>query len=92
MILNPFPYSTCFIILIMNFYEITLFANKGKFGGSWVEDFYNDLARHASSRAWESIGSELIMHEPGKERERAEEVARKNADELGRDGNRCGRC
>jgi hypothetical protein len=27
----------------------------------------------------------LIMHEPGEDRERAEEVARKNADEFGQE-------
>ena len=57
---------------------------KGKFGDSWVEDFCNDYSLTCKFKGM-SVNKirNLIMHEPGEDRDRAEEVARKHADEFG---------
>jgi len=64
----------------------SLMGYKGKFGDSWVEDFCNDYSLTCKFEGM-SVNkiSNLIMHEPGEERERAEEVVRKHADEFGRE-------
>jgi len=59
--------------------------NKGKCRGDpWVEKFCNDygLTCEFEGKRVNKIRN-LIMHEPGEDRERAEEVARKHADEFG---------
>jgi hypothetical protein len=65
---------------------VSLKGYKGKFGGSWVEDFCND---YGLTCEFEGVRvnevRNLIMHEPGEDRDRAEEVARKHADEFGRE-------
>ena len=59
---------------------------KRKFGSSWAEAF---CKKYSLTCEFESISvnrvRNLIMHEPGEERDRAEEVARKHADEFGRE-------
>jgi len=64
----------------------SLMGYKGKFGDSWVEDFCNDYSLTCKFEGM-SVNKirNLIMHEPGEERERAEEVVRKHADEFGRE-------
>jgi hypothetical protein len=59
---------------------------KGKFGDLWVEKFCVDygLTCEFEGKRVNKIRN-LIMHEPGEDRERAEEVARKHADEFGRE-------
>ena len=55
-------------------------------GGSWVEEFckkYGLTCKFEGKRVNKVRNS--IMHEPGEERDRAEEIARKHADEFGRD-------
>jgi len=55
-------------------------------GGSWVEAFckkYGLTCKFEGMRVNEVRN--LIMHEPGEDRDRAEEVARKHADEFGRE-------
>jgi hypothetical protein len=55
-------------------------------GSSWVEEF---CKKYGLTCKFEGKGvnkvRNLIMHEPGKKREEAEEVARKHADEFGRE-------
>jgi hypothetical protein len=59
---------------------------KGKFGDLWVEKFCVD---YGLTCEFEGVRvnrvRNLIMHEPGKKREEAEEVARKHADEFGQE-------
>ena len=64
----------------------SLMGYKGKFGDSWVEDFCNDYSLTCKFEGM-SVNKirNLIMYEPGEERERAEEVARKHADEFGQE-------
>ena len=59
---------------------------KGKFGDLWVEKFCSDygLTCKFEGKRVDEIRN-LIMHEPGEERDRAEEVSRKHADEFGRE-------
>jgi len=64
----------------------SLMGYKGKFGDSWVEKFcvdYGLTCKFEGMRVNEVRN--LIMHEPGEDRDRAEEVARKHADEFGRE-------
>jgi len=59
---------------------------KGKFGDSWVERFcadYGLTCKFEGMRVNEVRNS--IMHEPGEKREEAEGVARRHADEFGRE-------
>jgi hypothetical protein len=61
--------------------------NKGKCcGDPWVEKFCSD---YSLTCEFEGISvnrvRNLIMHEPGEDRERAEGVARRHADEFGRE-------
>jgi hypothetical protein len=63
--------------------------NKGheeESGSSWVEKFCSD---HGLACEFEGMRvnevRNLIMHEPGEDRDQAEEVARKHADEFGRE-------
>jgi hypothetical protein len=64
----------------------SLMGYKGKFSDSWVEKFCSD---HGLTCEFEGMRvnevRNLIMHEPDKKRDRAEEVARKHADEFGRE-------
>jgi hypothetical protein len=55
-------------------------------GSSWVEEFCKKygLACEFEGMSVNKIRN-LIMHEPGEDRERAEEIARKHADEFGRE-------
>jgi hypothetical protein len=55
-------------------------------GGSWVEDFCKKygLTCKFEGRRVNKVRN-LIMHEPGEDREQAEEIARKHADEFGRE-------
>jgi hypothetical protein len=55
-------------------------------GGSWVETFCKKygLACEFEGMRVNKIRN-LIMHEPGEDRERAEEIARKHVDEFGRE-------
>jgi len=55
-------------------------------GSSWVEEFCKKygLACEFEGKRVNKIRN-LIMHEPGKKREEAEEIARKHADEFGRE-------
>ena len=59
---------------------------KGKFGDSWVEDFCID---YSLTCKFDGVRvnriRNLIMHEPGEKREEAEGVARRHADEFGRE-------
>jgi hypothetical protein len=59
---------------------------KRKFGSSWAEAF---CKKYSLTCEFESISvnrvRNLIMHEPGEEREQAEEAARKHADEFGQE-------
>jgi hypothetical protein len=59
---------------------------KGKSSDSWAEAFCNDygLTCEFEGMRVNKVRS-LIMHEPGKDRDQAEEVARKHADEFGRE-------
>jgi hypothetical protein len=59
---------------------------KGKFSDSWVEDFCNDYSLTCKFEGM-SVNKirNLIMHEPGEDRDRAEEAARKHADEFGQE-------
>jgi hypothetical protein len=59
---------------------------KGKFSGSWVEEFCSDYGLTCEFEGM-SVNRvrNLIMHEPGEDRERAEEVTRKHADEFGQE-------
>jgi hypothetical protein len=60
--------------------------HEEKSGGSWVEAFckkYGLTCKFEGMRVNEVRN--LIMHEPGEDRDRAEEVARKHADEFGRE-------
>ena len=55
-------------------------------GGSWVEDFckkYGLTCKFEGKRVNKVRNS--IMHEPGEKREEAEGVARRHADEFGRE-------
>ena len=55
-------------------------------GSSWVEEFckkYGLTCKFEGKRV--NKVRNLIMHEPGEDRDRAEEVARKHADEFGRE-------
>ena len=59
---------------------------KRKFGDSWVEKFcvdYGLTCEFDGVRA--NRVRNLIIHEPGEDRDRAEEIARKHADEFGRE-------
>jgi hypothetical protein len=61
--------------------------NKGKCcGDPWVEKFCSD---YSLTCKFEGISvnkvRNRIMHEPGEDRERAEEMARRHADEFGRE-------
>jgi len=60
--------------------------SRKKNGGSWVEKFCSDygLTCEFEGKRVNEVRN-LIMHEPGEERDRAEEVARKHADELGQE-------
>ena len=64
----------------------SLMGYKGKSGDSWAEEFCNDYSLTCKFEGM-SVNKirNLIMHEPGEERERAEEIARKHADEFGRE-------
>jgi len=55
-------------------------------GGSWVEEFCKKygLTCKFEGRRVNKVRN-LIMHEPGEDREQAEEIARKHADEFGRE-------
>jgi hypothetical protein len=59
---------------------------KGKFGDLWVEKFCVD---YGLTCEFDGVRvnrvRNLIMHEPGEDRDRAEEAARKHADEFGRE-------
>jgi hypothetical protein len=59
---------------------------KGKFGSSWAEKFCSDygLTCEFDGKRVNRVRN-LIMHEPSEKRERAEEIARKHADEFGRE-------
>jgi hypothetical protein len=60
--------------------------HEEKSGGSWVEEFckkYGLACEFEGMRVNEVRN--LIMHEPGEDRDRAEEVARKHADEFGQE-------
>jgi hypothetical protein len=59
---------------------------KGKFGDLWVEKFCSDygLTCELDGVRVNRVRN-LIMHEPGEDRDRAEEVAEKHADEFGRE-------
>jgi hypothetical protein len=61
--------------------------NKGKcHGDPWVEKFCNDYGLTCKFEGMRvNKVRNLIIHEPGEDRERAEEVARKHADEFGRE-------
>ena len=64
----------------------SLMGYKGKSGDSWVETFckkYGLTCKFEGMRV--NKIRNLIMHEPGEDRDRAEEVARKHADEFGRE-------
>ena len=59
---------------------------KGKFGDSWAKAFCNDYGltcEFEGMRVNEIRNS--IMHEPGEDKEQAEGVARRHADEFGRE-------
>jgi hypothetical protein len=59
---------------------------KGKFGDLWVEKFCSDygLTCEFDGVRVNRIRN-LIMHEPSEDREQAEEIARKHADEFGQE-------
>jgi hypothetical protein len=59
---------------------------KGKFGDLWVEKFCSDygLTCEFDDVRVNRIRN-LIMHEPSEDREQAEEIARKHADEFGQE-------
>jgi hypothetical protein len=59
---------------------------KRKFGDSWVERFCADYGLKCEFEGM-SVNEirNLIMHEPGEDREQAEEIARKHADEFGQE-------
>ena len=61
--------------------------NKGKCcGDPWVEKFCSDYGLTCKFEGMRiNKVRNLIMHEPGEDRDRAEEVARKHADESGRE-------
>jgi len=64
----------------------SLMGYKGKSGDSWAEEFCNDYGLTCEFEGMRvNRIRNLIMHEPGKERDQAEEVARKHADEFGRE-------
>ncbi len=64
----------------------SLMGYKGKGGDSWAEEFCNDYGLTCEFEGMRvNRIRNLIMHEPGKERDQAEEVARKHADEFGRE-------
>jgi len=59
---------------------------REKNGGSWVEKFCSDygLTCEFEGVRVNEVRS-LIIHEPGKDRDRAEEAARKHADKFRRE-------
>ena len=64
----------------------SLMGYKGKSGDSWAEEFCNDYGLTCEFEGMRvNRIRNLIMHEPGEDRDRAEEVARKHADEFGRE-------
>jgi hypothetical protein len=64
----------------------SLMGYKGKSGDSWAEEFCNDYGLTCEFEGMRvNRIRNLIMHEPGKERDQAEEIARKHADEFGRE-------
>jgi len=64
----------------------SLIGYKGKSGDSWAEEFCNDYGLTCEFEGMRvNRIRNLIMHEPGKERDQAEEIARKHADEFGRE-------
>jgi len=64
----------------------SLMGYKGKFGDSWVERFCADYGLKCEFEGM-SVNEIriLIIHEPGEDRDRAEEAARKHADEFWRE-------
>jgi len=64
----------------------SLIGYKGKSGDSWAEEFCNDYGLTCEFEGMRvNRIRNLIMHESGKERDQAEEIARKHADEFGRE-------
>ena len=64
----------------------SLMGYKGKSSDSWAEEFCNDYGLTCEFEGMRvNRIRNLIMHEPGKERDQAEEIARKHADEFGRE-------
>jgi hypothetical protein len=71
---------------LMGYKEKNKEKSKKKNGSSWVEKFCNDYGltcKFEGVRINEVRNS--IMHEPGEKREEAEGVARRHADEFGRE-------
>jgi hypothetical protein len=64
----------------------SLMGYKGKFGDSWAKAFCNDYSLTCEFEGM-SVNEirNSIMHEPGEDKERAEEVARRHADEFWRE-------
>jgi|GEM_PF-854284 len=60
--------------------------HKEKSSDSWAEEFCNDYGLICEFEGMRvNRIRNLIMHEPGKERDQAEEIARKHADEFGQE-------
>jgi hypothetical protein len=71
---------------LMGYKEKNKEKSKKKNGSSWVEKFCSDYGLTCKFEGMRvNKVRNLIMHKPGKDRDRAEEVARKHADEFGQE-------